>query len=283
MSGFSQIPVFRLFGETAEFPGVVHHERIRDRALLHDWRISPHRHREIVQILHMENGHADVQIDGEEFALKSGEIVYVPVQAVHGFLFRQGAEGGVFSFPLTLVSNLPSASADLQAKLSRPLHSPVDKLLKTLLSALDDTFHQTGTFQAHQLATLAQSALVAIASLAAKESEAAQSIGQRRMSELDALLRHDLNVTRSIDDYAHQLGITAGHLNRICREATGTNAGSYIEAARMVEASRLLAFTQLSIGEIGYRLGYDDPPYFSRRFRQVIGKTPSQYRAHFLT
>lgn len=283
MSGVSQIPVFRLFGETGEFPGVVHYERIRDRARLHDWRISPHRHREMVQILHMEKGHADVQIDGKEFALNDGEIVYVPVQVVHGFAFRKGAEGGVFSLPLTLVSNLPSASVDVRGALSHPLRAKLDKLLKTLLSALVETFEQTGTFQAYQLTTLAQSVLVATASLAAKENAAAQSPGQRRMGELDSLLRHDLAVSRSIGDYAQKLGITAGHLNRICREATGISASAYIEAARMVEASRLLAFTQLSISEIGYRLGYEDPPYFSRRFRQVTGKTPSDYRAHFLT
>ncbi|WP_239017514.1 AraC family transcriptional regulator [Paenirhodobacter huangdaonensis] len=35
------------------------------------------------------------------------------------------------------------------------------------------------------------------------------------------------------------------------------------------------------MAEIGYRLAFDDPAYFSRRFRAVRGLTPSDYRAQF--
>ena len=47
----------------------------------------------------------------------------------------------------------------------------------------------------------------------------------------------------------------------------------------MEEACRLLAFTALPVSQVGYRLGYGDPSYFTRRFTRLQGQTPSAYRA----
>lgn len=282
MSRLSQIPVYHLFGETDTFPDVIHHERIRDRALRHDWRIMPHRHREMVQIFHMERGAASVQVDGRVFPLSDGDFLYIPALAVHSLAFRQGAEGGVFSFPLSLVLGLPSASEELARRLRYPVKSEADRLLRLLLAALVEAFGQTGTFRASLLASTGKAILVAVAEAAQRAQEAEEPLALRRMGEFERLLRQHLHADWGPSAFAQSLGITPGHLNRICREATGESASSHIEAARMREASRLLAFTQLSIAEIGYRLGYEDPPYFSRRFRAVTGATPSAYRARFL-
>ncbi|WP_375791535.1 helix-turn-helix transcriptional regulator [Microbulbifer hydrolyticus] len=43
-------------------------------------------------------------------------------------------------------------------------------------------------------------------------------------------------------------------------------------------ACDLLDCTDLSVGEIAFQLGYDDPLYFSRVFKRVIGLSPSSYR-----
>jgi AraC family transcriptional activator of pobA len=55
----------------------------------------------------------------------------------------------------------------------------------------------------------------------------------------------------------------------------------YIEAAMMAEARRLLAFTRLQVSEVGYRLGFSDPSYFSKRFKAKEGLTPLAYKARF--
>ncbi|WP_158617308.1 helix-turn-helix domain-containing protein [Falsigemmobacter faecalis] len=276
------IPNFQLFGETSAFPDVIHHERIRDRARLHDWKIGTHRHTDMVQLFHMERGAAEVRIDGQTHRLQDGELLYIPVHAVHGFAFRQGSEGGVFSFPLTLTEALPAASGDLAARLTRPLRATCDAAFLRLLVALVQAFEDTGTFRASLLASLGQAVLISVAQAALSEDDAEEAATQRRMGDFVRFLREDLSATRGVGDYARAMGITTGHLNRICRAASGVSVSDYIEAARMTEARRLLAFTQLSIAEIGYRLGYTDPSYFSRRFRSVAGLTPSVYRQQFL-
>jgi len=47
----------------------------------------------------------------------------------------------------------------------------------------------------------------------------------------------------------------------------------------MLEAARLLRFTELTIGEIAHRVGFDDQLYFSRAFKRHHGEPPMAYRA----
>ncbi|RWR28322.1 helix-turn-helix domain-containing protein [Sinirhodobacter populi] len=275
----ARIPVFNLFGETGAFPDVIHCERIWDRARLHDWVISPHRHREMAQLFHMGRGAAEVRVDGREVRLADGDFLFVPAQAVHGFAFRQGCEGLVLSFPLTVVTGF--APDALRGRLARPIHGAADPRMLSLLDQIAATFSGTGPFRAPLLIALAQGVLAIAAEIALRKAEEVEPLSQRRMLEFDRLIGAHLGEGWGMEDYASALSITPGHLNRICRAAIGESALRHIEAAVMTEASRLLAFTRLPVAEIGYRLGYADPPYFSRRFRAVRGETPTAYRARF--
>ena len=46
----------------------------------------------------------------------------------------------------------------------------------------------------------------------------------------------------------------------------------------MLEASRLLRFSDLTAGEIAYRAGFSDPLYFSRAFKRHTGRSPTAFR-----
>lgn len=281
MNAPKRIPDFNLFGETSAFPDVVHCERIVDRARLHDWTISPHRHREMVQLFFMHRGAAEARIDGQEYQLRDGSFLFIPRLAVHGFSFRRGSEGLVLSFPLPVAQSATGGSAELAGDLDRPIAGESDPGFAALCGQLLDAFAASGTYRAQLLTALAQALLVRIAEINASAHSREPSPAHRRMRDFDGLLARQLGSGWRAADYASALSITPGHLNRLCQTATGQSASRYIETAVMTEASRLLAFTRLPIAEIGYRLGFDDPPYFSRRFRAARGLTPTDYRAQF--
>jgi AraC family transcriptional activator of pobA len=46
----------------------------------------------------------------------------------------------------------------------------------------------------------------------------------------------------------------------------------------MLEAARLLRFTDLTVGEVGFRAGFTDQLYFSRAFKRHYGEAPMTYR-----
>lgn len=282
MDAPEKIPVYNLFGETGAFPDVIHCERIRDRARLHDWTITPHRHREMAQLFFMQQGAVEAAVDDRAVTLKDRELLFVPALCVHGFRFRQGSEGLVISFPSPVVSGLQAASPDLARRLSAPFVAAVDTALAGLLSHLAATFQDFGIYRTQLLVTLSHAALVSACEAAARKT-AADLPDERsaRMRQFRALVAEGLHKGGRAGDYARALSITPGHLNRICQSATGMSATRYIEGMVMAEACRLLAFTRMPVTGIGYSLGYEDPAHFSRRFRVVQGKSPKAYRKPF--
>jgi AraC family transcriptional activator of pobA len=83
----------------------------------------------------------------------------------------------------------------------------------------------------------------------------------------------------SLRDVAHELGMTPGHLTTVVRRRTGRTVGEWIIERRMAEARRLLADTDLAVGEVARRVGVRDPGYFSRLFSRTHGASPRQWRA----
>ena len=76
-------------------------------------------------------------------------------------------------------------------------------------------------------------------------------------------------------------GYQYDYARRIFREQTGVSPGTYLTRLRMGEAKRLLIETNLTSAEIGYRIGINDPAYFSRTFKKQIGLRPSAFREKF--
>ncbi len=58
----------------------------------------------------------------------------------------------------------------------------------------------------------------------------------------------------------------------------GISPIQYINRRRVQEAEQVLRFSDLTVGEIAYRLGYSDPFHFSRQFKKTTGLSPSGYR-----
>ncbi|HEV7380148.1 MAG TPA: helix-turn-helix domain-containing protein [Dyadobacter sp.] len=92
------------------------------------------------------------------------------------------------------------------------------------------------------------------------------------------LLRKEYKSIKSPAAYAHLLNITPSHLTEVVTLATGFSAGYWIQQEVMMEAKRLLYYTDLGAKEIAFSLGYDDHTYFSRLFKKVVGTSPGQFR-----
>lgn len=60
------VPLFKLYGENQAWPGtdLLHCESIPARSRLHHWEIKPHQHAELFQLLYVQRGRAEVEIEG---------------------------------------------------------------------------------------------------------------------------------------------------------------------------------------------------------------------------
>ena len=81
-----------------------------------------------------------------------------------------------------------------------------------------------------------------------------------------------------VADYADLLGISATHLSRVARRASGLPASRIIQERILHEARRNLIYTNMPAAQIAYALGFSDPAYFNRFFARSTGLPPAEFR-----
>jgi AraC family transcriptional activator of pobA len=92
------------------------------------------------------------------------------------------------------------------------------------------------------------------------------------------LLERDFARHHDAAHYADALAVPPAALARALTEVTGRSTKELVTDRVMLEAARLLRFTDLTVQEIAYRVGFDDPLYFSRAFKRRNGEAPMAYR-----
>jgi AraC family transcriptional activator of pobA len=92
------------------------------------------------------------------------------------------------------------------------------------------------------------------------------------------LLDRDFATHHDVAHYADALAVPAAALSRALVAVTGRATKELIVERVMLEAMRLLRFTDLTVGEVAFRVGYGDQLYFSRAFKRYAGRAPRAYR-----
>ena len=91
------------------------------------------------------------------------------------------------------------------------------------------------------------------------------------------MYRH-LDENLSLGTLSEEFELSKSYLNLIFQKATAHAPMDFFQELKMKEACKLLRSTGLYIYQVGQRLGYQDPYYFSRIFRKVVGVSPTEYR-----
>ena len=77
---------------------------------------------------------------------------------------------------------------------------------------------------------------------------------------------------------ASSLGITPEYLSTLFNREMGENFTTFLKKFRISHAKRLLKGTDKKIYEIAAEVGYADPKYFNRVFKEIEGISPGDYR-----
>ena len=82
----------------------------------------------------------------------------------------------------------------------------------------------------------------------------------------------------NVDDIAQSVNLSVSHFTSIFKKKTGFSPIEYYNHLKIQKACQYLIFTDLRVKEISYKLGINDPYYFSRLFTKVMGVSPNEYR-----
>jgi AraC family transcriptional regulator, transcriptional activator of pobA len=83
---------------------------------------------------------------------------------------------------------------------------------------------------------------------------------------------------RTAQDFAGSLAVHINYLNRSVKEVTGKPTTVHIAERIAAEAKALLLYTDWSVSDIAYALGFDYPTYFNNYFKRITGTTPNSLR-----
>jgi AraC-like DNA-binding protein len=96
--------------------------------------------------------------------------------------------------------------------------------------------------------------------------------------QLHRLFRSSVSTQLSVADMAARLGMSESSLAHKCKAILGVSAARAFMNYKMERAAVLLANTAMSVKEIGFEVGFDDPSQFSKAFRRLKGCSPSESR-----
>ncbi|MGW3311523.1 helix-turn-helix transcriptional regulator [Streptomyces sp. NPDC001073] len=107
---------------------------------------------------------------------------------------------------------------------------------------------------------------------------------------MEHLVRHAVTTIRerfweplSLEELARGAMVSKYHFLRVFTRVTGVTPGRFLCAVRLQEAKVLLLSTELTVADIGARVGYSSTGSFTRRFTELVGLSPTGYRALSLT
>lgn len=238
-----------------------------------------HRHN-FHEILVFEKGGGTHDIDFKTFETRSRSVHFVSSHSVH-LMFRQKASAGyslLFSpgyLPDELMAGLPFSKANPVLQLNEPEFGEVNQLAQKIKTE----HHQKQPFY-QPIVRGAVHSLMYYLLRVCREKHATPDISSypHQVTSFIRLLERHYTTHRAVADYATMLHISAKHLIDLCRRHTGKTPLQLIREHTITEARKLLFYSGMSIKEIAYTMGFDEPANFSKFFKAATGTSPGTYR-----
>jgi AraC family transcriptional regulator, transcriptional activator of pobA len=92
------------------------------------------------------------------------------------------------------------------------------------------------------------------------------------------ILEENFRTDAGVSFYAGKMNMSERNLNLICRNNFRKSVSEIIETRKLIEAKRMLMYSDKTVSEIGYELGYNEKSYFTRVFHARMDITPSRFR-----
>jgi AraC-like DNA-binding protein len=252
---------------------------------------AAHRHT-FYHLVLFTTGSGSHTIDFESFKVKPYQIYFMIPGQVHSWNFEGFTDGYVINFSGSFFQtfllnpaypeNFPFFSGDVEdavVDLPESLHTKTLQLFEEIVKETENRWEQG----ADMLRVLMLQLFVLIGRLNTPAgNQGPANYNQILLKSFKKLI--DANYTRLKlpKDYADLLYITPNHLNAVCKDILGMQAGEVIRNRTLLEAKRLLTNPQLNIAGIAFELNFSDNSYFTKFFKKTEGITPEEFRKKIL-
>lgn len=234
-----------------------------------------------------EKGTGSIMTDFKEIDLFQGMLFYILPNQIHTRVKYKHVDGWHLAIDTVLIPAECLIVFENQFSLQMPILLKEKELqeYKTLLQLLSKRYIEPGC---DSLNTLTMLGLIQsfVAMSAARYKENVVDISKSsRLFQLTRdfkklLLNAPLSSTRP-SDYAELLHVSESYLGEAVKKTTGIPVSNWIQYEVILEAKRLLFYSQRTVKDIANTLGYSDHSYFSRVFQKATGMSALAFRGQY--
>ena len=235
--------------------------------------------------LFQERGVTSFMFDFQHVKIDGSNLFYVQPGQVHQSGHVVNISGWFMAIDALLVGEEYRSVFENYVLAQVPIKptAALEERLKQCFTLLFDFLNQDSpaSFYKQVAQTLAASCIGMIAEAYLANEQQEQKQNSRAVfitRQFKSLLARNFKKIKSAAQYASELNISLNYLNEVVKDITGFNVSYWIRHEIMLEAKRLLYYSNLSIKEIAFLLGYEDHTYFSRLFTKATGISAGQFR-----
>jgi AraC family transcriptional regulator len=226
-------------------------------------------------------------VDGRRYfsgAFRPGMLAVVPAQCQPSVIQRGGGRKLHLYLPDTLLADAAGQDAhgDRRPSIRLRPRAGYDDAASAICRRVLDHFsdRRPGSQLLHDALgiELAVHAIRSWADATPASASGVRPLPRKALRRVIDYLQSDISANPSLATLAALIELSPAHFCRTFTAATGVAPHRYLIRLRLEAAAQQLTSTADPVAAIALRLGYEDPGYFARLFKQHNGLTPSNYR-----
>lgn len=242
---------------------------------------SPHRH-SYQEIIWVRQGSAVHLLDGDIIEYPSHTLLVILKGRVHQLVPSLDCLGCTIRFKEEFLPNqLHLLFSQFTGHTALHLNTEQSARIETYFSLISSECKLADPYHLHALRYLLGAFIAKLEELRLQHSEMVPHDFTRTLSvwnSLNILIEQKFKSEHAVSFYASELGLSPRKLGDIVKLYTGKNVCDVIDDRLIAEAKRLLLFSNFTIKEIAFELGFEEHSYFTKVFKKLAGKTPSDFR-----
>jgi len=243
------------------------------------------------EIVWFEEGEGVHYVDFNEYPVTSGTVFFISPGQMHAFDGRHDQKGVVLKICSDLLSDASNSdSIYLRYNVFNAFdHLPYrivskdsSKKLADIVRAIEDELAISNSIgHKEYLQSLIKLFLIRVQRCSSVEGNTILNpvrTSHKTFLTFRQLIEENYKTLHTVKDYASLLGITTKTLTQYVNDCSSFSPLEIINNRIILEAKRLLRYSNLMVKEIGFRLGFEDPSYFVKFFKRQVGQSPADYR-----
>ncbi|MBQ8742886.1 MAG: AraC family transcriptional regulator [Clostridia bacterium] len=236
---------------------------------------SEHYHDEY-EIYYLEKGKCNYFIDEKCYEVEEGDVVIIPPRAIHGVVYlEENNFRRIMICPSSCLSETVLGALDNILYVYRN-HNVRDRIID-ILGRIETENSVRDEFFADIMLSLINEFFVLM--LRNRQTRFDIITGDLYIEHAVKYIKRNYQNNIGLIEVAEFCHMSAEHLSRKFKKETGLGFSEYLNALRLQRAEvLLLSRTDLTVSEIAYNCGYNDPNYFSKKFKIRYGISPQAFR-----